>query len=329
MTPRETPARALPQPAGMTFIEGGTFTMGSERFYPVEWPLRRVRVDPFWIDATPVTNAEFAAFVAATGYRTTAESAPDPRDYSGIDPQLLQPASLVFDPPNGLSNPRDITSWWSFRPGAQWRHPEGLGSTIEDRGDHPVVHVSHSDAKAYASWAGKRLATEAEWELAARGGHDGWDFAWGDELAPAGQMLANFWQGQFPATNQALDGYERTSPVGSFPANDFGLVDMIGNVWEWTSDWFTSHKPLDKRKPGACCVLTNPRGGRKAESFDPMTPQVRIGRKVLKGGSFLCAENYCQRYRPAARQPQTIDTSPSHIGFRCAASGSPEGRSHG
>lgn len=307
--------------ADMVPIEGGVFSMGCDRSYPEEGPVRRVRVDSFRIDAAPVTNRQFAAFVAATGYRTTAEIAPDPRDYPGMDPALAIPASLVFEPPPGPVDLRDITHWWRLCPGADWRHPAGPASSIEGLDDHPVVQVSHIDAAAYARWAGKALPTEAEWEYAARGGHDGRLYAWGDELAPGGAVLANYWQGLFPFASQPGDGWDRTSPVGSYPPNDFGLFDMIGNVWEWTDDWYVLPVPQKKRKADACCTIDNPRGGRKGESFDPAMPGIRIGRKVLKGGSHLCAENYCQRYRPAARHPQTVDTSTSHIGFRCVVRG--------
>ena len=303
--------------AGMICLDGGQFRMGSDRFYPEEAPVREVRVDGFWIDALPVTNRSFAAFVAATGYRTTAETAPAPCDYPGMDMALAVPGSLVFEPPRRLVSLDDVSAWWQFRAGANWRHPTGPDSTIEGIEDHPVVHVSYSDAAAYAEWAGKTLPTEAEWEYAARGGHDGRDYAWGDELAPGGAMLANYWQGLFPVSNLMIDGWERTSPAGSYLPNDFGLYDMIGNVWEWTADWYAAPGRRTKRTPGACCTIANPRGGALRESFDPTTPGVRLGRKVLKGGSHLCAENYCQRYRPAARHPQTIDTSSGHIGFRC------------
>jgi len=303
--------------AGMICLDGGQFRMGSDRFYPEEAPVREVRVDGFWIDALPVTNRSFAAFVAATGYRTTAETAPAPCDYPGMDMALAVPGSLVFEPPRRLVSLDDVSAWWQFRAGANWRHPTGPDSTIEGIEDHPVVHVSYADAAAYAEWAGKALPTEAEWEYAARGGHDERDYAWGDELAPGGAMLANYWQGLFPVSNLMTDGWERTSPAGSYLPNDFGLYDMIGNVWEWTADWYAAPGRRTKRTPGACCTIANPRGGALRESFDPTTPGVRLGRKVLKGGSHLCAENYCQRYRPAARHPQTIDTSSGHIGFRC------------
>jgi len=297
---------------GMRHLPGGEFTMGSERFYPEERPRRRVSVAGFWIDETPVTNRDFAAFIAATGYRTFAEIAPDPADYPGLPPELARAGSLVFERPRGPVDLKDFRQWWKFRFGAKWSEPLGAGSSIAELLDHPVVHIAYVDAEAYAKWAGKELPTEAEWEYAARGGLQGIEFAWGNELAPNGQMLANFWQGEFPWDNRLLDGWERTSPVRVFPPNGFGLFDMIGNVWEWTADWYSTDLPK-----GSCCTPSNPRGGREYESYDPCTPDVKIGRKVLKGGSHLCAPNYCQRYRPAARYPQPIDTSTSHVGFRC------------
>ena len=299
---------------GMRHLPGGEFTMGSDRFYPEERPRRRVRVAGFWVDETPVTNRDFAAFVAATGYRTFAEIAPDPADYPGLPPELARAGSLVFERPRGPVDLKDFRQWWKFRFGAKWSEPLGAGSSIAELLDHPVVHIAYVDAEAYAKWAGKELPTEAEWEYAARGGLQGIEYAWGNELAPDGRMMANFWQGEFPWDNRLLDGWERTSPVRVFPPNGFGLFDMIGNVWEWTADWYTTAADLPKE---SCCTPSNPRGGREYESYDPCTPDVKIGRKVLKGGSHLCAPNYCQRYRPAARYPQPIDTSTSHVGFRC------------
>lgn len=302
---------------GMRRIEGGRFHMGSDRFYPEERPVREVQVDSFWIDEVPVTNAAFARFVEATGYRTFAEIAPDPRDYPGMSPDLAQPGSLLFERTRGPVDLRDFSQWWAFRPGTDWRHPWGPESGIDGLEDHPVVHVAWGDVLAYAHWAGKDLPTEAEWEFAARGGLDRAEFAWGDELAPGGAMLANYWQGVFPYENQLLDGWERTSPVRSYPANGHGLYDMVGNIWEWTSDWWSL--PTVHKKPfkDACCVPANPRGGKERHSIDPADALGRIGRKVLKGGSHLCAPSYCQRYRPAARHAQAIDSSTSHIGFRC------------
>jgi len=302
---------------GMRFLEGGAFGMGSTRFYVEEAPVRQVRVDPFWIDEAPVTNGEFARFVAATGYTTFAELAPDPADYPGMPPELAHPGSLLFECTAGPVPLDDLTRWWHFRFGADWRHPLGPESAITGLEDHPVVHIAYADAEAYAAWAGKMLPTEAEWEYAARGGLEGAEFAWGDELAPDGAMLANYWQGAFPHANDLIDGWERTSPVRSFPPNGHGLYDMIGNVWEWTCDWYAWPPAESHRAKAACCIPTNPRGGDERESYDPAAPHVRIGRKVLKGGSHLCAPNYCQRYRPAARQAQPIDSATSHIGFRC------------
>ncbi len=297
---------------GMRRLPGGEFTMGSDRFYPEERPRRRVRVDGFWIDETPVTNRQFAAFVEATGYRTLAERGVGP--IPGAPSYASVPGSLVFEPPDPALSVADVLDCWKFRPGANWRHPLGPDSSIRDLEEHPVVHIAYCDAEAYAAWAGKALPTEAEWEYAARGGLEDAEYAWGDELAPDGAMLANYWQGEFPWRNLLLDGWERTSPVRAFPPNGFGLYDMIGNVWEWTCDWYAP--PRADQESKRCCIPTNPTGGAEEDSYDPALP-VCIGRKVLKGGSHLCAANYCQRYRPAARQPQTIDTSASHIGFRC------------
>ncbi len=299
---------------GMIWLDGGEFQMGSDRHYPEEAPRHPVRVDGFWIDRAPVTNAQFAEFVDATGHVTMAEIAPDPADYPGALPELCQPGSLVFNPPSYPVSTQDWSQWWEFRLGADWRHPEGPGSSIDSLMDHPVVHVALADAAAYAEWAGKALPTEAEWEYAAWGGAQESEYAWGDELEPDGRHMTNVWQGQFPWQNLCGDGFTRTSPAGHFPANGFGLFDMIGNVWEWTDDWFRAKHPAPKDKP--CCIPSNPRGGPRSDSHD-RCDTVAIPRKVLKGGSHLCAPNYCQRYRPAARHPQPIDTSTSHIGFRC------------
>lgn len=304
--------------AGMRLIPGGTFAMGSERFYPEEAPVRQVRVNEFLIDEVPVTNAAFAAFVQSTGYVTLAERKPDPAAFPpGSWEHVAVAGSIVFDDSLLSSKSRHGANpgqWWFFRPGADWRRPMGPGSSIDGLLDHPVVHVAHEDAEAYAHWAGKSLPTEAEWECAARGGLEGAEYAWGNELAPHGAMLANYWQGAFPYENLMLDGWARTSPVRSFPPNGYGLYDTIGNVWEWTSDWWAL--PIHGKQPGSCCVPLNPKGGAESGSYEPGVG-VLIPRKVIKGGSHLCAANYCQRYRPAARHPQAIDSSTSHIGFRC------------
>jgi len=301
----------------MRLVPGGTFRMGSDKHYPEEAPVHRVTVDGFWMDRTPVTNRRFREFVEATGYVTFAEIAPDPKDYPGALPHMLKAGSLVFDPPDHPVDLTHFSNWWSYKFGANWRRPYGKGSSIRGLDDHPVVHISYRDAEAYAGWAGKQLPTEAEWEYAARGGLDQAEFAWGDEFTPGGRHMANTWQGAFPRENLATDGYARTSPVGAFLPNDFGLVDMIGNVWEWTIDWYSTRHTGDA--PKACCIPENPRGGIEAGSYDPRQPQIRIPRKVVKGGSHLCAPNYCRRYRPAARHPQPVDTSMSHVGFRCIA----------
>ena len=307
-------------PAGMIAIPGGRFRMGSDRHYPEERPVRTVRVAPFWIDATPVTNDDFARFVAATGHVTGAETVPRAADYPGAPPDMLRPGSAVFRPEGAaLSAPM---SWWAYVPGADWRHPYGPDSSIEGLGDHPVVQVCHADAAAYAAWAGKTLPTEAEWEFAARGGLDGADYAWGDDLTPAGRHMANTWQGDFPGGNLALDGYARTSPVRAFPPNGYGLYDMIGNVWEWTADWYAAPAaghgtaPAPGGAPRPCCSPAAPPRPDRDGSVAPGDP-ARMPRLVVKGGSHLCAPSYCRRYRPAARQPQAIDTATTHIGFRC------------
>ena len=299
----------------MRRLAGGRYRMGSDRFYTEEAPVRTVAVEPFWIDETPVTNDAFRRFVAATGYITLAEIAPNPRDYPGLPLDLARPSSLVFEKTDGPVDLAEPAHWWHLRFDANWKQPLGPGGPVAED-DHPVVHVGYADAQAYARWSGKALPTEAEWEFAARGGLDGADYAWGDELAPSGTMLANYWQGLFPFANQLLDGFDRTSPVRRFPENGYGLYDMIGNVWEWTSDWYT----MSKHKVGDCCAAAaNPRGGRERDSIDRAAPGRPMARKVLKGGSHLCAENYCRRYRPAARHPQPIDTTTGHVGFRCVA----------
>jgi formylglycine-generating enzyme required for sulfatase activity len=300
---------------GMVRIPGGVFGMGSDHHYPEEAPVHRVSVDSFWIDKYPVTNRQFREFVRATGYITTAEIVPDPKDYPGALPHMIYAGSLVFAPPDHPVNLKDWSQWWTLLKSADWRHPYGPKSSINGLDNHPVVHVSFADAEAYARWTGRELPTEAEWEFAARGGLDQAEFAWGAEFTPDGKPMANTWQGEFPRQNLAADGFERTSPVNAFPSNGYGVADMIGNVWEWTTDWYSPKHRADANK--ACCIPENPRGAREDESFDPCQPAVRIPRKVLKGGSHLCAPNYCRRYRPAARHAQPIDTSTSHVGFRC------------
>jgi formylglycine-generating enzyme len=299
-------------PAGMTWVPGGTFLMGSADFYPEERPVHAVTVDGLWMDTSPVTVAQFRTFVRQTGHVTLAEQAPDAADYPGAEPALLVPGSLVFRRSDGPADLRDVRNWWEYAPGASWRHPDGPGSGLNRRDAHPVTHVAYRDAAAYASWAGKDLPTEAEWEHAARGGLEGAVFAWGDEFAPGGEQLANTWQGEFPWQNLLLDGYEGTSPAGAFPPNGYGLHDMTGNVWEWTADFF---RPRHRAGAGkACCVPRNPRV-EAAEASKVGAGD--IPRRVIKGGSHLCAPSYCLRYRPAARQGEAVDTSTSHIGFRC------------
>ncbi|HEU4647787.1 MAG TPA: formylglycine-generating enzyme family protein [Gemmatimonadales bacterium] len=307
-------------PPGMVWVPGGSYRMGSAKHYPEERPVHRVSVDGFWIDRHPVTNEQFARFVEATGHLTFAELSPKPDDYPGALPEMLHPGSLVFVQPARRVSLHSIANWWTFMLGADWRHPQGPSSSLEGRERHPVVHVAYSDAEAYAAWAGKALPTEAEWELAARGGLDGATYAWGEEFMPGGRPMANTWQGEFPWQNLAIDGFVGTSPVSAFPPNGYGLHDMIGNVWEWTADWYRPRHPAEHTKP--CCVPHNPRGANEADSYDPAQP-VRIPRKVLKGGSHLCAPNYCRRYRPAARFPEPIDTSTCHVGFRCIARPTP------
>jgi sulfatase modifying factor 1 len=298
----------------MVWVPGGEYLMGAADFYPEEAPVHRVAVDGFWIDEHPVTVAEFRRFVKDTGHTTLAEVAPDAADYPDADPELLVPGSLVFSPTSGPVDLGDFRNWWRWTPGAFWRRPEGPGSNVGGRELHPVVHVAYGDALAYSRWAGKDLPTEAEWEHAARGGLEQKVFAWGDEFAPKGRMMANSWQGEFPWQNLLTDGYALTSPIKTFPPNGYGLYDITGNVWEWTSDWFVSSHPPDAEKP--CCVPRNPRVECKGQSY---AQEESSPRKVIKGGSHLCAPNYCLRYRPAARQAEAVDTSTSHIGFRCVS----------
>ena len=296
-------------------VPAGAFAMGSEDFYPEERPVRDVEVGAYRIEAHPVTVREFRRFVKATGYVTVAERPPDPAQYPDADPALLVPGSLVFRPSRGPVDLGDYRAWWSYVPGACWHRPEGPGSDTYTRADHPVTHVTHEDAAAYAAWAGRALPTEAEWERAARGGLERATYAWGDEPAPGGRPVANTWQGEFPWRDTAEDGYAGTSPVASYPPNGFGLFDACGNVWEWTDDWFTA----DHAQPAPCCGPPRTEDGDR--SGGEASGRGGIPRRVIKGGSHLCAPSYCLRYRPAARQGEAIDTSTSHIGFRCVRRG--------
>jgi formylglycine-generating enzyme required for sulfatase activity len=316
----EAPSGAQPRLGDMVWVPGGRFRMGSNEHYPEEAPAHDVTVDGFWMDLTPVTNAEFERFVKATGHVTLAERPANAADYPGAKPELLVPSSVVFQKPVRRVDLRDHYNWWTYVAGANWRHPRGPASSVNDAWQHPVVHIAAEDAEAYATWAGKQLPTEAEWEFAARGGGDATEFAWGTELSPGGKHMANTWQGEFPIHNSNEDGYEWTSPVGSYPPNPYGLYDLIGNVWEWTADWYQDHSKWGD------CGSSNPRGGNREDSFDPSMPHIRIPRRVIKGGSYLCAPNYCRRYRPAARRPQPIDTSTCHLGFRCIVRGTPSQR---
>jgi formylglycine-generating enzyme required for sulfatase activity len=299
----------------MVQIPGGEFAMGSDEFYPDEAPVRRVTVEGFSIDPYQVTNDQYAEFVDATGYVTVAENIPPAELYPGANPEDLVPGSLVFTMTDGPVDLRNYRNWWAWTRGAQWRNPTGPDSNLDGLGDHPVVHIAYEDAMAYCGWAGGTLPSEAEWEFAGRGGLDGKRFAWGDDDPQETEPVANSWQGRFPYENTEVDGYTRTSPVGSFPPNGYGLFDMAGNVWEWTDDWYTD-------RPGAlvdehsCCAPSDPRGATVEASFDQRQIETPIPRKVLKGGSHLCTPQYCYRYRPAARQPQMIDTGMSHLGFR-------------
>jgi sulfatase modifying factor 1 len=308
-----TVAREEP-PEGMVWVPGGTFRMGSDAFYPEERPVHEVEVSGFWMDEHAVTVAEFARFAGDTGYATVAERAPEPAQYPGVAPEILVPGSLVFAQPPGpvpLSDPR---YWWAWVPGAQWRHPEGPGSTTAGREQHPVTHVAHEDAAAYAAWAGKSLPSEAEWERAARGGLDGAIYSWGDEFEPDGEPMANTWHGRFPWEYLNPAGRPGTQPVKEYPPNGFGVFGMTGNVWEWTSDFFTPRHSSGGAP--VCCLPRDPQID-APNSQDVHRPDAHIPRRVVKGGSFLCAPNYCLRYRPAARQGQAVETSSAHIGFRC------------
>ena len=302
-------------------VPGGTFAMGSADFYPEERPVRQVAVDGFWMDDHPVTVAEFRQFVTATGYVTVAERPLDPAEYPDADPSLLHPGSLAFHSPPGPVDLSDPGQWWRYTVGASWRQPRGPGSTLDGLDAHPVTHVAAEDADGYAAWAGKELPTEAEWEFAARGGLAGAVFTWGDEFTPGGRVMANTWQGEFPWRNLKPRSRQGPSPVRSFPPNGYGLYDMAGNVWEWTSDYFVQQPAQSARQPAqaehGCCAPRNPRVTAAADSLVPGEPGAHIPRRVIKGGSHLCAPSYCLRYRPAARQGEAVDTSTAHLGFRC------------
>ncbi|MEX2298380.1 MAG: formylglycine-generating enzyme family protein [Dongiaceae bacterium] len=292
---------------------------GVHHHYPEEAPAHVVSVGAFWIDLCAVTNEKFARFVDATRYITLAERPPDPALYPGALPEMLMPASVVFQKPRQRVDLTNQYNWWGYVAGADWRSPEGPGSSLSGRAREPVVQIAYEDAEAYAEWAGKELPTEAEWEFAARGGIDGAEFVWGNEFTPGGKSMANTWQGEFPWQNLVSDGYEGLAPVGSFPPNGYGLYDMAGNVWQWTTDWYQDHGQIQQ----SCCTPHNPRGGTRDQSFDPLMPTILVPRKVTKGGSYLCAPNYCRRYRPAARMAQLTDTAICHLGFRCIVRSAP------
>lgn len=322
-TPASAAASGAAAPlADMVWIPGGEFAMGSAHFADAQ-PVHKVAVDGFWMDATEVTNAAYTRFADATGYVTVAERVPRPEDYPGAPPENLVAGSVVFAPPTKAVPLDDHFRWWGYVAGASWRHPEGPATSIADRADHPVVHVAWEDIVAYCRWAGKRLPTEAEWEFAARGGLDGKAFAWGDTFRPDGKFMANTFQGHFPETNTSEDGYTKTAPVKSFPANGYGLYGMAGNVWEWVSDWY--RPDYYARLAAAGDVTRNPPG--PPDSLDPSQPGV--AKRVHKGGSFLCTDQYCARYMPGGRGKGEADTGTNHTGFRCVrdegkpASGAP------
>ncbi len=303
---------------GMVWVPAGEFQMGTNKGEEDAKPIHKVALDGFWMDAHEVTNEEFGRFIKATGYVTIAERKPDPKDFPGVPASELKAGAIVFTPPprpipvQQLRAHNAFLQWWRYVPGASWRHPEGPGSTLRGREKHPVVYVAWYDAFAYAKWAGKRLPTEAEWEYAARGGLAGNEFCWGNELTPKGKQMANTWQGRFPVENTANDGFRLTAPVGSFPANGYGIFDMSGNVWEWCADWYTPD--YYKNSPAK-----NPPGPKT--SHDPNEPGV--WKRVQRGGSFMCTDLYCGAFRPSHRMKTSPDTGLSHAGFRCVASGFP------
>jgi len=302
----------------MIHIPGGKFMMGSDKFYPEEKPEHEVTVDGFMMDKYLVTNEQYEKFVNETGYVTIAERPLLPEDYPTVDPALLIPGALVFQKSQGPVNLNDYHNWWAWVPGTSWKHPKGPESSLSGKEKYPVVHIAFEDAESYTKWIGKELPSEAEWEFAARGGLDGKNFIWGDTDVQYTAPQANTWQGEFPYQNLLVDEYEGTSPVGAFAPDGYGLYDMAGNVWEWTDDWYVANLDESADEFKSCCTpAVNPRVHSPGGSFDVRQPQIKIPRKVVKGGSHLCAPNYCLRYRPAARQPQMIDTGMSHIGFRC------------
>lgn len=312
-------------PAGMVWIPGGEFSMGTDDptneicggpdTMPDARPIHRVHLDAFWADATEVTNAQFEKFVAATNYKTVAERALRAEDFPGADPAMLVPGSIVFTPPSAAVPLGNALRWWSYVPGANWRHPEGPNSSIEGRENHPVVHIAYEDAESYARWAGKRLPTEAEWEFVARGGRAGERYPWGAELQPGGKWLANIFEGDFPHNNTKADGFGAMAPVGSFPANAYGVHDVAGNVWEWCSDWYRPDSYMKDQATAKNGVVRNPRGPAREESYDPQEPGVP--KRVQRGGSFLCTDQYCTRYMNGSRGKGAIDTGSNHLGFRC------------
>ncbi len=315
-------------PAGMVWIPGGEFSMGSKDprgdicggNEPMDdaRPIHRVQVDGFWMDRTEVTNAEFARFVAATKYVTVAERPLKASDYPGVPADQLAPGSIVFTPPGTAVPLNNVLRWWAWVPGANWRHPEGPASNLDGRDHFPVVHIAYEDAEAYARWAGKDLPTEAQWEFAARGGHSGQSYAWGNELNPGGKWMANIFEGHFPNENTRLDGHAGAAPVGSFPANGYGLHDVAGNVWEWCKDWY---RPDSYARDAAGGVVKNPAGPAQAESFDPAEPG--MAKRVQRGGSFLCTDQYCTRYMVGTRGKGAPDTGSNHAGFRCVRAANP------
>ena len=302
-------------PADMVWIPGGTFWMGgNDASAQDSTPAHLVYLDGFWMDQTEVTNRQFAAFVKATGYVTVAEKTPKAEDYPGAPPENLKAGSVVFTPPSEpvpLNNP---LAWWSFVFGANWKHPEGPDSSIEGKDNYPVVQVCYEDAAAFAKWAGKRLPTEAEWEFAARGGLDRKKFVWGDSITQDGKTMMNSWQGRFPVQNLGLDGFPKLAPVAKFPPNAFGLYDTAGNAWEWCSDWYQPQYEVSATPP-----TKNPQG--PSTSYDPSEPNVK--KKVQRGGSFLCTDEYCTRYLPGSRGKGAVDTGTTHLSFRCVMSEKP------